>query len=716
VIRIARRAQQEHSVTFRLEGEGALSLPAGIDERTVFRSLFSAYPDAMLLVDAGGTIVLSNPAAAALLAYSNEELAGMNVDALVPASTRPRHAAWRADYMRRPVPRPMGTQMDLVAKCGDGREVMVEISLSPLPGRGLPLVVVAIRDVGAYPRVQRALESARYSEQLAQMGRLAVHERDSRIVLEHAPRIAAEALQLKVALVTLLEPDGAHFRVVSGFGLQSWHRIGARVPNTPDTLPGYMLEHPQPLVLPDYRHETRFELPRPLVESSLTCGVVVPLSDRGRTFGTLTVHSHQPRIFGEDELRFLESLCSLLATSVQRAHTEEALNHSQRLETVGQLTGGIAHDFNNLLTVIQGNLQFLEETPGLEGDAHGRRLLAAATRATLRAAELTGKLLAFSRRQVLQPALVEVAPVLHSLADMLRRTLDQRVRIELEVEAGCPPVLADPVQLEAAILNVAINARDAMSEGGRLVFAAGTTPRLPEGLVGDATAAPVPPEAGYVSIAITDSGSGMSDEVRERAFEPFFTTKAAGRGTGLGLSTVYGFVRQSHGGVAIASAPGAGTTVTLYLPRHRGVPDEPADAMPPFEPLPPGLRVLLVEDDPAVRTVAVAMLESLDARTTACATAEEALLHLSDPGGFDLLATDVALGAGMRGTDLAREAQRRLPSLAVLLVSGFSAELIDADRVAPLDWELVPKPYTRADLARAMATALGQAPRPGADA
>jgi len=232
-------------MTFRLADEGTLSLPAGIDEHTVFRSLFSAYPDAMLLVDATGTIVLSNPAAEVLLAYASEQLAGMNVDALVPDTIRPRHAAWRAEYVRNPRARPMGTQMDLVAKRGDGREVMVEISLSPLQARGLPLVVVAIRDVGAYPRVQQALKRVRYSEHLAQMGRLVVDERDARVVLEHAPRLAAEALQLKVALVTLLEPDRTHFRIVSGFGLQSWHRIGARILNAGNTLPGYLVDHPR---------------------------------------------------------------------------------------------------------------------------------------------------------------------------------------------------------------------------------------------------------------------------------------------------------------------------------------------------------------------------------------------------------------------------------------------------------------------------------------
>ena len=206
--------------------------------------------------------------------------------------------------------------------------------------------------------------------------------------------------------------------------------------------------------------------------------LAVPLSDRGRTIGTVVVCSRLAQRFGADEQRFLESLSNLLATSLQRAQSEDALKHAQRLESVGQLTGGIAHDFNNLLTVIQGNLQVLEELPALADDAYGQQLVAAAARASRRGAELTGKLLAFSRRQVLQPSSLNVGQLLQSLADMLRRTLDQRIHIEVDMRRACPPVLADPGQLESALLNIAINARDAMREGGTLRFRGPALQRL----------------------------------------------------------------------------------------------------------------------------------------------------------------------------------------------------------------------------------------------
>jgi len=204
----------------------------------------------------------------------------------------------------------------------------------------------------------------------------------------------------------------------------------------------------------------------------------------------------------------------------------------------------------------------------------------------------------------------------------------------------------------------------------------------------------------------------MPEDVRERAFEPFFTTKGVGRGTGLGLSTVYGFVKQSRGGVTLDSAPGAGTTVTLYIPRH-GSAVPAAEEAEAGDAVPQGLKVLLVEDDAAVRAVAVTLLEGFGAEPTVCTTGEEALPALASGQAFDLLLTDIALGAGMRGTELARQAQARRPALAVLLVSGFSAELIDVDRVAPPDWALLPKPYSRTELVRAIATALRRDGEPG---
>ena len=684
----------------------APALPTGIEERAVFRSLFLAYPDALLLVDQSGTIVLANPSSSELLGYGVEELIGMGVDALVPESIRPRHASYREAYGKSPRTRPMGNNMDLVAKRKDGSEVLVEIALSPLQTQGLPFTVAAIRDISAYPRVKQALQRARYSEHLAQLGRLAVDMRDPQLLLEQVPTIAAHALQVEVAVVFLLDEDRQAFRVAGCVGSVEGEQLGDKVANRPDTPPGFVVHQGAPVVVDDYRVEQRYSVPQRYLDAGLVSAVAVPLVDRGRTVGALTARSRTAQRFGDEETRFLESLANLLATSLQRAHSEEALNHAQRLESVGQLTGGIAHDFNNLLTVIQGNLQVLEERPAVADDAYGQQLVDAAMRATRRAAELTSKLLAFSRRQVLQPTQVDVGAMMGSLADMLRRTLDQRIVIEADTAAGCPLVMADPGQLESALLNIAINARDAMPEGGRLRFRCEAVEKLPSGLRRELDD-PSAREEHFVAISISDTGFGMPEEVKERAFEPFFTTKGAGRGTGLGLSTVYGFVKQSKGAIHIESAPGAGTTVTLFIPQPWDDSAGAAGDERTEEALPRGLKVLLVEDDHEVRKVVQAFLDALGCQVTSAASAEQALLLLEPGADHDLLLTDIALGPGMRGTELAAEAQRRFPRLAILLMSGFSAELLEADRDSPASWELLRKPYSRAELARAMARLLG---------
>ncbi len=683
-------------------------LPEGLEPEDVFRTLFSAYPDSLIVADAMGTVVLANPSAAALLGYPLEELVGMPVDALVPDAVRPRHALYRDAYSVRPRARPMGMQMELSAKRRDGTEVMVEIALSPLQGHGLPLVVAAIRGIGAYPRVKQALRRARYSDHLAQLGRLAVDARDPQMLLAQVPAIATEALQVELAIVLLLEPNRLEFRVRGGVGLIEGEKVGDRVPNRPDTPAGFQLKEGRPVVVADYRSERRFVVPQAYLDAGLTSGLSVPLLDRGRAIGALKVRSHEARAFGDDEIQFLESLSNLLATSLQRAQSEEALNHSQRLESVGQLTGGIAHDFNNLLTVIQGNLQVLEDLPALRADPLAPQLVGAATRASRRGAELTSKLLAFSRRQVLQPSAVDVKALLGSLADMLRRTVDQRIHIEVETGPAPARVLADAVQLESALLNIAINARDAMPEGGRLCFSAAPCDALPAAVrheLDDPGAA----DSGFVAIAVTDTGGGMLPEVRERAFEPFFTTKEAGRGTGLGLSTVYGFVKQSKGAVAIDSEPGVGTTLTLYIPHAREAKSF-AENESQGDAVPAGLCTLLVEDDVLVREVVQTFLEKLGCRVTLAAGGEQALLALAAPDAvFDLLLSDVALGQGMRGTQLAAEARRRFPALSVLLMSGYSADLAQAGRAAAPAWELLRKPFSILDLARAIVRVLPEA-------
>ena len=681
----------------------------------IYRSLFVASPDALLVVDAQGVIVLANPRAAQLLGYTNQELAGLNVDALVPAAIRPRHAAYRHSYGEQPRARPMGTQMELVARHRDGSEVMVEIALSPLHDHGLSYVVAAVRGIDSYPRVQQALRRARHSECLSQMARLAVDEPDLQVMLQRLPGAVADVLRADSAALLLFEPGKAEFRVVGGAKLLPGEDLGMRVAHIPNSVAGYAVRAGVAVSVPDFAVESRFVVPPHFHEHGLRSGLAMPLVDRGEVMGVLMLRWCQPRPFMADELQFVESIASLLATRLQRAHSEESLQHVQRLETVGQLSGGIAHDFNNLLTIIQGNLQVLQDRPAIQGDESAAECLAAALRASQRSAELTQKLLAFSRRQSLSPRLLDVSALLHELAGMLRRTLDRGIDVQLSTQAlRC---VADPAQLESALLNLAVNARDAMPAGGVLRLSCQALLELSGDLAAE-LAAGLAEGRRYAAIEISDTGAGMSAEVMERAFEPFFTTKELGRGTGLGLCTVFGFVKQSLGAVRLRSVPGQGTTVMLVLPRISTEVATPAvttavgGAAAPADPdqgLPDGLQVLLVEDQDEVRQVMSHTLRTLGCRVTEMASAEQALAHLGEHPTPSLLLSDVALGPGMPGTELARLAGQRWPGMARLLMSGYTHEAHHEPR-AGSDVELLPKPFDRNSLHAAMVRALEAVP------
>jgi PAS domain S-box-containing protein len=697
------------------------SLP---DDSPVFRGLFDAYPDGVLVVDDRGRIVIANAAAAELLGYAATALEGLSVDALVPDSVAPRHAAYRQDYVLERKARPMGTDLDLMARRADGSQVMVEIALSPLRvdsrGTAGDYVVASVRGVGAYPRVKRAMQRAHYNEFLVRLGRVAVDTLNPDELLQRLPAAVRQALDVEAVSVMLLSPNQRELRMASYSGVHADEADRIVYPNRPDTAAGYVVAQRAPLIIADFEREQRFEVPARLLAAGAKCGSAVPLLDRGKVIGVLGAWSSQPDRFGNDEVAFLVALATLLSTCLQRAQAESQARHAQRLETVGQLTGGVAHDFNNLLTVIKGNLQLLEDQPAVRNDALSRQLVSAAARAGQRGADLTGKLLAFARRLALEPTPVDPVAILHSLADMLRRILGENIHVTLQTPPSCPRCLADAVQLESALLNVAVNARDAMADGGTLVLRCGTGappeiegPHTDSGALdgdGDSDVGDAP--HGWVWLSIEDNGSGMSEDVRDRAFEPFFTTKEVGRGTGLGLSTVYGFIKQSRGHVKLDSEPGAGTTVTIFLPALASDDDADVDGTQAAlaAALPHGLHVLLVEDDAAVRSVAQAFLGSMDCEVVACVSAEAALIELdkaADGRAFDLLFSDIMLGAGIDGHELARRVNTQYPALAVLLTSGYSRHLADSGKSgAARRWPMLRKPYTRGDLTRAIAQCL----------
>jgi PAS domain S-box-containing protein len=386
-------------------------------------------------------------------------------------------------------------------------------------------------------------------------------------------------------------------------------------------------------------------------------------------------------------------------TELQQAHetleqTREALFRSQKMEAVGQLTGGIAHDFNNILAIILGNVELLRAY--LPHDPYADEIIDTVLRATMHGRDLTGHLLAFSRRRLLNPQPVNVNALVESIVRLLGRTLGATVRLETATSADAGVAFVDPAALEAAVLNVALNARDAMPDGGTLTIRTGIR-RVTERPATDDDLKP----GSYATLALEDTGCGMPPDVVSRAFEPFFTTKAGSRGTGLGLSMVYGFAKQSGGAVTIASEPGRGTTVTMFLPVATSDQQSPALTAAPVDKPVVARTILVVEDEADVRNIVRRQLESLGHRVLVAEAATEALL-LVKGGAPDVLLTDVVLASGMNGMELAKAARDARPGLPVVFMSGYTAVPEAQQRMRDTGAPLLSKPFTTPQLARAI--------------
>jgi len=413
---------------------------------------------------------------------------------------------------------------------------------------------------------------------------------------------------------------------------------------------------------------------------------------------TERVQTERERQAAEQALRQLtETLEQRVADALSaRAEVEAQLRQAQKMEAIGNLTGGVAHDFNNVLQVIAGNLQLLSvEAPG---NTRVQHRIAAATRAVQRGATLAAQLLAFARRQQLSPAVVNPTRLVQGMSEMLHRALGEAIKVETRLADDLWNVQADRNQLENALLNLAINARDAMRGGGMLTIAANNVTLDNTKARGRDQPAP----GDYLVFSVTDTGVGMPPEVVEHVFEPFFTTKPDGHGTGLGLSMVFGFVKQSGGHVAIDSAVGQGTTVQLYFPRcTEAAPDDAVELRDTIV-TPMGGRetILVVEDDTDVRLTAVDMLTQLGYRVLTAANGEAALELMNSDTPIDLLFTDVIMPGPIKGGELSIRAAQRVPPLPVLLVSGYTRDEVLHDGRLPPGVTLLGKPYRRDDLAR----------------
>jgi signal transduction histidine kinase/CheY-like chemotaxis protein len=389
----------------------------------------------------------------------------------------------------------------------------------------------------------------------------------------------------------------------------------------------------------------------------------------------------------------------LRAQIAERERAEEALRQSQKMEAIGRLTGGVAHDFNNLLTIVGGNLDLLDRLARVAPDVEVprdrlRRLVEGAQRGLARGAQLTRQLLALSRQEPLEARIVDINAAVADFASLIQRAIGETIELRLELGNDAWPCKLDPAQFEAAILNLAINARDASEDGGRLTVRTDLVRSAEE--AGGAMELTGP----HIVLTVADTGPGMPPEVLARIFEPFYTTKPVGKGSGLGLAQVWAFVTQSGGRIVVDSAPGTGTTFRMYLPLSPTPTDElSVDPAPGEEPGGSEL-ILVVEDEEEVRDVASATLERLGYRTVVARDGREALAILDTDGAFDLLFTDYVMPGGLNGTQLAREACQRRPGLRVLITSGYLREAggsVDGSRVD--GFAIIAKPYRSAELA-----------------
>jgi PAS domain S-box-containing protein len=656
--------------------------------------LFETVPDALIIVDAHGVITRANRHAEVLFGYPAEGLAGQSIEVLMPQELRNQHQVHRAGYVKNPRVRPMGAMgQALIGLRMNGERFPIEIALSPIETEQGVRYLASVRDVSETQRAQQAIVRAKYDAVIARIGQLALESRSDGGIVD---QIAAQLLET-------LQADS----IVVAFNQPGTKDIELR------TQLAYRSEWPEPLSLYDKANQ------RGIVRAATHDGHVtvlsdqtainihgvasiacIPLLDRDQPMGAILALSALPNQFTPDAMHLLQSAAYMIAAYRQRKHTEEQLAHSQRLDAIGQLTGGIAHDFNNLLTVISGSLQLLEVEFGENSSASA--LIGSALRSVSRGAELTNKLLAFARRQRLVPQALQPRELLDDLSSMLGRTLGESIAIDVECAADMPYIFADISQLDSAIVNLALNARDAMSSGGRLQIRG-----EPQWVSSDDLTDELKPGL-YGVISVIDNGSGMSADVLARAIEPFYTTKESGRGSGLGLSMVYGFMKQTGGHLQIKSSPGIGTRIDLFFPAT----DAPAAKSEITEPntwMSGTETILVVEDEVDVATIASAFLRSFGYHVRAASTAEEALQVLSTEPNIHLIFSDVMLGNGMNGFELAKSVRQSHPQLPILLTSGYGHSAIGTIVPDESQFELLRKPYRREQLAVAVRRSLDQA-------
>ena len=612
--------------------------------------------DGVILIDARGCVLMFNSACEKLFKYQASEVIGQNVKMLMPGPYREEHDSYIDNFHRTGERKIIGIGREVLGQRKDGTTFPMDLSVGEAKQDEGSIFVGIIHDLTERERTERAL-------------------RESNARLKAVVDTAVDGVILIDARGCILEFNPACEKLFKYSVAEVLHRnVKMLMPSS------YRVEHDG------------------YIGNFLKTGERKIIGIGREVLGQRKDGSPFPMglSVGEARQEGESTFVGIIHDLTENKRTEELLVQAQKMEMVGQLSGGIAHDFNNLLTVIVGNAEFLSEKLKARKDL--QQLADDIGRAGDRGAELTQRLLAFGRRQVLRPVEIVCNDLLDSMHKLLQRTLRQDIKITTDFDPELTLAFADAAQLESAVLNLAVNAQDAMLSGGHLTISTANASLddhykslHPEVIPGE-----------YVLIAVTDDGEGMPKEVIERAFEPFYTTKEVGKGSGLGLSMVYGFVKQSNGHVAIYSEPGLGTTVRIYLPQVASKLSPSAEqVLVRTGTLPRGTEtVLVVEDDPFVRTYSIKSVESLGYSVISAVDANDALQKLRADIPVDILFTDIVMPGGINGWELTDLARQLRPGLPVLLTSGYALETLVKHGRLRAGAVVLTKPYRKADLAR----------------
>ena len=656
-------------------GKKLPQLAKGMTKTLLSASFFEAVPDAMVAVNPEGAIVQVNSQTERLFGYTQVELIGQKVEMLVPIAHRDEHHHHRKRFHKQPQTRRMGAALDLRGRRKDGSEFPVEISLSPVSTDGGMLVLSAIRDISDRKRIEEELHRA-HAELAASK---------DRELLDHQNRLALIVDSSQDAII------GKDLRgIITHWNKGAEHIYGYKAQEA--------IGKPISILAPADRSD---EIPEILGK--------VGRGERVEYFETVRVRKDGQHLNVSisvspirDSKGEIVGASAIARDVTAQKRSEDLLRQAQKMEAIGRLAGGVAHDFNNILGIVSACCELLRSRIADDGVAQYFDNIQEASK---RGSSLTRQLLAFSRRQVtLQPRVLDLNDSLKEVVKLLRPLMGDDVQVTVRQETDSAIIEADPSQLDQVVLNIAVNARDAMPKGGKLIletsiqeFDAVLAERHP----------PMKPGR-YVLLAISDNGCGMDAVTLSKIFDPFFTTKEIGKGTGLGLATVYGIVKHSGGNVLVYSEPNRGTTFKVYFPAadHKMglAPKAEAETLPPKG---QGKKVLLVEDDVLMRGLTRQLLEAHGYLVVEAEDGNAALACLrSNSGPFDVALTDVVM-RGMSGPELAVQIMSSYPGTKVVYMSGYTGELIAQNDGMKFDIPLLDKPFTRAALLKAIQAALG---------